>query len=160
MAGGVRRGGAADVRALVRMYADCSPVTLRRRFVTATPTLSTQAALELLVPDGGFSVIAERREAMAAIITVGPAGAPGTAEVGLLVADAWQRKGLGTALLNAVAREAGREGFDQLHLTVHPDNRGVLPMVSSAGLRAHVATRDGITHVVIPLTVPARVARA
>jgi GNAT superfamily N-acetyltransferase len=145
---------------MVRMYADCSPTTLRRRFLTATPTLSTRGALDLLTPEGGFSVVAERRDALAAVITVAPAAELGTAEVGLLVADAWQRQGIGTALLVAAAREAGREGFDQLHLTVHPDNRGVLPMVSSAGLRAHVATRDGITHVVVPLRLPARATRA
>jgi GNAT superfamily N-acetyltransferase len=156
MADDVRRGSRADVRDLVRMHAVCSPTTLRRRFLAPMPVMSTGLAAALLEPEGGFSVVAERRGAIAAIITVSPTDDTGVAEVGLLVADEWQRHGLGTSLLNAVVREAGREGFEQLHMVVHPDNTGVLPMISATGLRARVSTRDGVTHVRVPLHVVAR----
>src|SRR4051794_26936025 len=128
MSDGVRRGSVADVRDLVRMHAVCSPTTLHRRFLAPMPVMSPEFAQALLEPEGGFSMVTERRGAIAAIITVAPEDEPRSAQVGLLVADEWQRHGLGTSLLNAVAREAGHEGFEQLHLVVHPDNEGVLPM--------------------------------
>ncbi len=67
--------------------------------------------------------------------------------MGQLVADQFQRQGIGTSLLLASAREAGRRDFEELAMTVHPDNPAVLRLVYAAGLRAHVGMQDGLTHI-------------
>jgi GNAT superfamily N-acetyltransferase len=134
------------VRALVKLHSDCSADSVRRRFLTPMPVLSVQLAQRLLVPTSGFSLLADRNGRLAGIATIAPA-ADGAAEVGLLVADRDQRQGVGTALLSATAREAAGAGFTQLLMLLHPDNHGVVTVVSSAGLRARVSTRDGLTSI-------------
>jgi GNAT superfamily N-acetyltransferase len=153
----IRVGTSSDVRALIRMHADCSTTTIERRYLSALPVLSARFAARLLCPVGGFSLVTERDHRLVAIATVAPDvhdGDQGIAEVGQLVADRYQRQGIGTAMLAAASREASRRGFAALVLAVHPDNRAVLPMVNAAGLRARISTRDGLTRVLIPL-VPA-----
>jgi ribosomal protein S18 acetylase RimI-like enzyme len=152
----IRLGTLNDVRALVRMHAECSPAAVERRYMSPMPVLSTSFAVRLLCPVGGFSLVTDRFHEMAGIVTVAPDvddDTAKTAEVGELVADRYQRQGIGTALLGAAARDATRRGFTALVLAVHPDNRAVLPMVNAAGLRARINTQHGLTKVVIPLAV-------
>ena len=109
----------------------------------------------LLCPPGGFSLVAERDHRVVGVTTVAPDDdAAGAAEVGQLVSDAYQRQGIGTALLVAAAQEAYRRGFTALRLVVSPGSRAVLPMVKAAGLRARITPPDGLIRVEIPL-VPA-----
>lgn len=155
----IRQGTLNDVRALVRMHAECSPASVERRYLSPMPVLSTSFAARLLCPTGGFSLVTERNHELAGIATVAPDvdhEAAGTAEVGELVVDRYQRQGIGTTLLTAAARDAARLGFTCLVLAVHPDNRAVLPMVNAAGLRARINTQDGLTRVAIPLAVARR----
>jgi L-amino acid N-acyltransferase YncA len=148
----VRAGTLSDVRALVRMHAECSPATVEKRYLSPMPVLGARLAARLLCPVDGFSLVSERGQDIVGITTVAPYDdEPTMAEVGQLVADRCQRQGIGTALLLAATRDATRRAFHQLVLTVHPDNRAVLNMVNAAGLRANVGTRDGLTHVTISL---------
>jgi GNAT superfamily N-acetyltransferase len=155
MEGTVRRGALGDVHALIQMHDHCTPETIQACFLAPVPVMSAELATELLLPAGGFSLVAERSGALGGLITVAPA-ARGSAGVGLLVADSWQRAGIGTGLLHGAVREATQVGFDELHFKVHPSNSAVYPMISAAGLRARVSTREGITFVDIPLRTPAR----
>ena len=159
MEGGLRGGSLSDVRALVRMHAECSPLSLQRRYLAPMPVLSVPMATRLLNPPGGFSIVMERAGALTGIVTVSPQQAA-LADVGLLVADPWQRQGLGTRLLVAAARDATGTGIETLELTVPPDSPGVLAMVNGAGLRARISITDGLTRIRIPLVAsrPLRVA--
>ncbi len=130
------------------MHAACSPETVLRRYFAPMPDLSPRLAARLLSPTGGFSLVAERGSELAGIVTVAP-DADGVGDVGVLVADAWQRQGIGTSLLCAAVAEA--EGFTDLLLTAHPANRAVLPTVHAAGLRAHVSRVDGLVEIAVPL---------
>ncbi len=127
------------------------------------PDLGGRLAGRLLCPPGGFSLVAERSGVLAGIATVAPyvdadswaepprPHGPLRGDIGQLVADHVQRQGIGTALLLASAREAGRRGFEELAMTVHPDNPAVLGMVHAAGLRARVGMRDGLTQIAVTL---------
>ncbi len=151
-----RLGTINDVRALVRMHAECSPATIEQRYLSPMAVLGVGLAARLLCPEGGFSLLTERGEDLVGIATVAPFDDDPSsgAEVGQLVVDRCQRQGLGTALLNAATREATRRALAQLVLTVRPSNRAVLNMVNAAGLRARVSTHDGFTQVVISLVPP------
>src|SRR5215217_4019995 len=104
MAVSVRPGVLSDVRGLITLHAACSPAAVQARFLAPLPVLTAEQAAELLLPDGGFSLVVDAETSLAAIITVAPESG-GTAAVGLLVGDEWQRKGIGTALLIAAVRE-------------------------------------------------------
>jgi GNAT superfamily N-acetyltransferase len=155
MEGTVRRGTLGDVHALVQLHGACAPATLEACFLSPAPVMSAEVATELLLPADGFSLVAEQSGALAGLISVAPTRS-GSADVRLLVADAWQRRGIGSALLHSAVREAAQVGLDELHFKVHPTNTAVYPMISAAGLRARVSTRGGVTFVDIPLRMPAR----
>jgi GNAT superfamily N-acetyltransferase len=146
---GIRPGVLSDVRGLVRLHEGCSDQTVLRRYLSPLPVLSPRLAARLLMPPGGFSVVAERRGGLVGIVSIAPDG-EGVGEVGALVADAWQRQGIGTQLLMAATRRAS-ESFGELFLVAHPSNGAVMPMVHAAGLRALVRQRDGLLQVRVPL---------
>lgn len=54
------------------------------------------------------------------------------------VDPAWQRRGIGTRLLNDVARLATAEGAEEVVVTTRADNQAVLPTVLAAGLRGRI----------------------
>jgi GNAT superfamily N-acetyltransferase len=55
-------------------------------------------------------------------------GAP-TTEIGLVVADSWQGRGLGTTLLRTLARRASDRGVRTLVMEVLPENRRMLGII-------------------------------
>ena len=57
-----------------------------------------------------------------------PCGARAT-DVGVVVADAWQRRGVGAALMRALVTRAQARGVTSLAMDVLPGNRQVLAMV-------------------------------
>lgn len=58
--------------------------------------------------------------------------------VDMWVDPSWQRRGLGTQLLAAIARKARARGAEEIVLTAPADSQAVLPMVLSAGLRGRI----------------------
>ena len=56
-------------------------------------------------------------------------GGPGATDVGVVVADAWQRRGVGAALMRALIGRAQARGVTSLAMDVLPGNRRVLAMV-------------------------------
>ena len=128
----------ADLAALGDFISGLSAETLYRRFfgpVTPTPTL-----LGLLSgqPANVHAVVA-----MADAVIVGHAMAadqaeagdprnPGqtwTADIGLVVTDGWQGRGVGSALMRALVAQAGARGVTSLAMDVLHTNRQVLAMI-------------------------------
>lgn len=75
---------------------------------------------------------------------------PGTADVAVAVVDAWQRRGIGTALMRRIAERARDEGIIRLRATMLADNRAMF-----ATLRAlHASWRStGATHGVVDIEI-------
>ena len=59
-----------------------------------------------------------------------PSGARAT-DVGVVVADAWQRRGVGLALMRALITRAQVRGVTSLAMDVLPGNRRVIAMITS-----------------------------
>jgi GNAT superfamily N-acetyltransferase len=72
-------------------------------------------------------------------------------EVTLRVDPAWQRRGIGTRLLNEVARLGAGLGIQELLLVTRADNQAVLPMVLAAGLRGRIRLAAEVLTVRVPL---------
>lgn len=73
------------------------------------------------------------------------------ADLGVVVADAAQGRGVGRALFEAAARSAADAGATAVHLDVHPDNRRVADIVRARlGARA-LAWDEGLLTLDAPL---------
>ena len=72
-----------------------------------------------------------------------------TAEFALVVADAWQRKGLGRMLLEKLVEEARKAGYRALYGTILDDNHEMRELVRRLGF-VH-DSRDGATVTLVKL---------
>lgn len=67
-------------------------------------------------------------------------------DVGVVVADAWQRRGVGAALMRALLGRARARGVTEVSMDVLPSNRAVLAMITSHFAAARTGrTADSVT---------------
>jgi GNAT superfamily N-acetyltransferase len=129
-----------DAHELDALMARCSAETRYRRFFAPLRTMPAEYRTGALAGDptrhdavvthlpidagpagsgGGGRIVA-----LASLVT-GPEG-PGVAELGVLVEDGWQRRGLGTALVAELICRARGRGVPYLRATVQPRATGLL----------------------------------
>ena len=73
------------------------------------------------------------------------------AEVGIVVEDGWQSKGVGKLLLSELAEEAGRRGVETFTGDVLGENRRVLRLFAAVFPGTRHTMRHGVYHVRMPL---------
>jgi GNAT superfamily N-acetyltransferase len=142
----------ADVYPLLRMFDRLSPESIYHRFFSPMPRRRRVALMHLAGLDH------ELHEALVAEVDheiVGVArydGRPGDddAEVAAIVEDAWQDRGLGTALLHHLGRVGARRGLVAFRATVLGENRRALPFLRRLSPAADVRFRDGEYEVYAP----------
>jgi GNAT superfamily N-acetyltransferase len=128
----IRRAQSSDLAALGDFFAGLSARTRSRRFFA--PVTPTAAMLRRLC--GGTGDV-DAVVAMAGGGIVGHAMAADRAEsdgdsiteIGVVVADAWQGRGVGSALVRALIAGAHARGVTFLVMDVLPGNRQVLAMI-------------------------------
>jgi RimJ/RimL family protein N-acetyltransferase len=122
----------ADQRLFCRLWSRLSPDTVYRRFHAPVRALPEETVRHLVTVDH------DQRDAVVAVVggeVVGvarydrPPDDPSTAEIALLVEDAWQGVGLGRQLLVELTDLAARRGVHTLTATVQPDNAPVLGLL-------------------------------
>ncbi|WP_406283669.1 GNAT family N-acetyltransferase [Embleya sp. NBC_00896] len=137
-----RAEDAAEVRA---MHERCTPETRRLRYFTSAPRLPESALARLLVPRDGVSLVAVAPDgSIGALATLFHPADERVGELALLVEDAWQGHGLGTALLCALVDEAAARGLTGLRAHVLPWNRRMLALFDRAGLVVRRGYEDGV----------------
>lgn len=72
-------------------------------------------------------------ETFVGVARYGAADRPDRAELGVTVADAWQRRGIATVLIKALMRFAQAHGFRELSGFVLPENHAMLALARSLG---------------------------
>lgn len=77
--------------------------------------------------------------------------APGSAEVAFAIADEYQRKGLGAALLRHLIAIARSAGLNRLVADVLPDNRAMLSVFAKCGVSVRTRREDGAVKVTLEL---------
>jgi len=78
-------------------------------------------------------------------------GRPVTAEVAVTVNDAWQGRGVGTALLHRLAKHARARGVARFSALVLAQNTAMLKLIESIGPVVSRESEDGTVCVVIEL---------
>jgi RimJ/RimL family protein N-acetyltransferase len=133
-----------DGPALIRAYANLGEQSRYRRFFTVMPELpeaTLKAAVEVdhvnhealvAVPVLSAEIVAECR-------FIRLPDQPDTAEIGVTVVDAWQGRGLGSALLARLSERAAEAGIDYFTAEVLAENRTMLALLPSLG---HVETES------------------
>src|SRR5262249_23544556 len=120
----LRLGGVEDLDAVLELHARCSDTSRYRRYLAAGAGPRPVQLRRRRAPQRGYSLGVEvDGAAEPQLVAVANVVLDGTeAELGLLVEDAWQGRGLGTALLRRAARLAIADGVEALHAHTHADN--------------------------------------
>lgn len=151
-----RKIQASDAPALQRFHRTLSDYSVYLRHIHALPMLSdVQAAyftnLDLLER---FAIIAlDPANPSEIIAVVRYEGEPGAnrAEYAALVTDAWQGKGLGSAMTQDLIRAARTRGIATFYATVLPENVRMLRLFRDLGLPINIRYEDGMAEVEIGL---------
>ena len=73
------------------------------------------------------------------------------AEAAFAVADGWQRRGVGTRLLEQLATRAGESGIDEFVAEVLPDNASMLGVFENVGFKPTRTLEGGVVEVRFPI---------
>jgi GNAT superfamily N-acetyltransferase len=149
----VRPAVTADLDALRRFLIGLSPRSAYRRFFTSLGSVSDRTACRLLRRD-------HDQEALLAFH--GPEvighgmygrvpGQEGVVELGVVVADDWQRHGIGPLLARCLLDAARDHGFREIRLTVLAQNRPALQLVGRSWPQARPVADNGTYEYQVPL---------
>ncbi len=149
----------SDARTLREGFRRLSPESQRSRFLSPLSDLD-EAMLQLLV-DGVDGV-----HHVAVVLVVLPPGGleqpvgvarliqdpsdPATADIAVTVADQYQGRGVGAALVRALM-ERRPAGLRQIRTVVDADNRASLALLAAAGPVSSSMTRRGVVDVTVEL---------
>jgi GNAT superfamily N-acetyltransferase len=130
----IRQAGSADREALRDFLTGLSVQTRYLRFFAGTMPTSP-AMLRVLAGgrQGVDAIVATRSgviigHAMAAY-AAGPGGTP-VADIGVVVADAWQGRGVGSGLVRTLTARARAHGATTMVMDVLAENRKALTMIA------------------------------
>jgi GNAT superfamily N-acetyltransferase len=140
-----------DSNDLIALVERCSPESRFLRFHTGMATLRPSMAEHLVADNDGLALgvrnsrgrlIAEGR------YTVTDAH---VAEVAALVADDYQGRGVGRALLALLFKSAAEKGIRSLHAEVLPSNDAIVSVLSALAPIDTLGVRDGVRELCMPL---------
>ncbi|MGW0777291.1 N-acetyltransferase family protein [Streptomyces sp. NPDC002835] len=115
----------ADLEPIQALHRRCSPGSRALRYHTGKPQLSPAGWRLLSDPERGTTLVttpAQRMDHIIAMTNVMRTDRQGVGEFAVLVEDAWQSKGLGTALAAHAAEVARRAGHRTLTAAVAAQN--------------------------------------
>ena len=127
----------ADAAALQAFIRGLSVQSSRRRFLRPVRELTPQMLARVVEVDysTSISLVAEARSGIVGLAQYVADPDPGVAEVALVVADEWQRAGLGRRLFGALIAHAFKEGIARLEGDVLADNRPMRALAARCGFR-------------------------
>ncbi len=132
----LRAATAADAPLVAALHARCSPQTRSLRSLPTRPVLAAAVLQELIGTNGSISMLAVTPDGGAAVGLANLThGAPGTAEVALLVEDAWQGRGVGTALARKMVELARSDQLTEIVAVSQVGNGALTRVLRRAGLR-------------------------
>jgi protein lysine acetyltransferase len=159
----VRPIRATDEDGLLDLFERLSPMSRMRRFLAPTPRLSARELAYLTEVDH------RRHEAL---VVIAPGGAfagvgryacapdePGVADFAFAVADAWQARGIGSALAPMVLDRARANGIRLAQGSTLADNLAARRLLGRMGFAVR-GVEGGVVDLELDLTVPLAVGEA
>lgn len=152
----LRPAGPGDEQLLAALLAGLSPASAFHRFMAGlgTPKPALLRALLREGEDRGAWLAVERTPA-GTERAIGHAcwsvQADGVADLGVVVADDAQGRGIGGGLFRAAAQAAAGAGARAVHLDVHPENRRVAAILRRRLGAAALAWDQGLLTVDLPM---------
>jgi len=159
----IRAAVPGDLDEIVAMHERCSPQSLRLRYLAGTRAPATYLLARLLDPALAVTFVAVRPAAGPGdVIAAGNLARDGDAmEAALLVEDAYQRRGIGTALFARLLGSAREQGHDTVVLHTSAENLAIQRMIrrlaaAGAGPAAYPVHSDGsVLTYLLPVAVAA-----
>ena len=154
----------ADASAVLQLFRGLTPESLHLRF-HGMPALTPALVEPFTKPDweerGALmgAVDAGETERVVAVATYARLRDPAVAEVSFAVADDFQGRGIGTRLLEQLARVAPRYGIERFVAQVLPENNPMLGVFEDAGFEVARKLEEGCFELEFPLA-PTEVYRA
>ena len=135
-----------------RFYYRLSLDTIYRRFLSPVVPPADNLVRRLMNVDHcrREALIALDEEGIAGVARYAPFGENGF-EVAIVVADAWQRRGLGTTLMRRLGHVARTRGIRSFHATILAENRGAKRFLQRISPTASFKFVDGIIEAEVPL---------
>jgi GNAT superfamily N-acetyltransferase len=155
LAARIRPWRAGDEDLLAAIGAGLSQASLYTRFLTGTPTLPRQylryvASAPRTRWDAVVAVMGDSLAGWAESARLEDSGPE--AELAVVVVDAWQRRGLGSALVRHLAERCRAAGITRLHAEVLASNLASNRLIRSMFSDALTVTREGeLLHYRMPL---------
>jgi GNAT superfamily N-acetyltransferase len=157
----VRPWRTGDEQLLAHAADGISPASLRNRFLAGVPRLPEPylrriATLPRTVWDAQLAVRDGYPDEVIGWVEFVRVGDPAEADIAILVLDAWQRRGVGRALVGSMLPRAAAAGIRRLHAEIDLSNEAARRLLASVlgrdRLTAQVA--DGLLH--YTMSVPVR----
>jgi len=146
---------------LLEFFRGLSEQSLYRRF-HGFPQVGEQLVEPLLEPDWNergallATLVEDDRESVVAVANYVRLRDPALAEAAFAVADAHQRRGIGTRLLEQLAARAGAVGIESFVAEVLPGNRDMLGVFEAVGFELTRELQGGELEVRFPIAPTAR----
>ncbi|WP_371477554.1 GNAT family N-acetyltransferase [Kitasatospora sp. NBC_00315] len=137
----VRRADASDKEAALAMHGRCSPDTLRKRY--HGPVTDAARYLDHLLDERHGQALAVEA-ADGRLVALGHLmWDDDSAEVAVLVEDAWQRRGLGLDLLRRMSALALEAGIDSVYAITQASNTGLIATMRKLSAPLDYQVEDG-----------------
>jgi RimJ/RimL family protein N-acetyltransferase len=138
---------AADTDAMAASFERLSLPSRRSRFFTGVQRMSRTHLTYLTQLDHHnheaiAAAISATREGIGVARFVRSREQPEHAEIAITIADSWQGRGLGSALLRRLVQRAREEGITRFTADIMADNRAMLALIRKLG-PTEVAHQDG-----------------
>ncbi|GLZ29620.1 hypothetical protein Lesp02_18100 [Lentzea sp. NBRC 105346] len=145
----LRPGLPSDENAVADLHTRCSLRTMFSRYHAGMRSVPRRWLHRLLSPPRGSTILVQCADRVIALGQLIRMSTPECAEVSLLVEDAWQHRGVGTALLSALADTARAAGYRELVAWCLPSEDGLRRTAERAGLPSSVRREDGLLRVTL-----------
>ena len=146
----VRALGGADARLLQKFAESLSDKTVGLMYEAFG---DRNELVKRLAPGSSVHVLAALREGSIVGVAFHGIGEEARADVGVVIGDSLQGKGLGTVLLGQLAQSAAREGITLFEASVTPENTAMIELLHELGFPTSTRIEPGVLKVEFPTSV-------